>query len=127
MKRKKKIRIQDKNRSKQSDPNKEIENPRGRKVEFVLPPVEGTEVCLAGEFNGWDPQSLPMVRDEDGAWNAEMELPPGRYEFKAFMDGAWKEDMPCKVMIAAASFRLILNLQRVPNPFGTPNLAFWIR
>jgi len=127
MKRKEKIRTKNKYGSKQSDPNEGIENPRGRKVEFVLPSVEGKEVYLAGEFNGWDPQLLPMMKDERGAWKAEMELLPGRYEFKAFVDGAWKEDMPCKVMIAATAFRLILDLQRVSNAFGTQNFAFWIR
>jgi len=127
MKREKKVNIKNRHRANQSSPNKGIENPHGRKVSFLLPAPEGNEVYLAGEFNGWDPQSLPMVRDEEGAWKAEMELLPGRYEFKPIMDGAWVEDTPCRVMIAAPSFKLILDLEKVFNPFGTHNLAFWIK
>jgi 1,4-alpha-glucan branching enzyme len=127
MKKKKKVGINNKHRSNQSSPNKRIENSRGRKVEFVLPAPEGKEVYLAGEFNGWDPQSLPMVRDEGGAWEAEMELLPGRYEFKPLIDGAWREDVSCRVMIAAISFKLILDLEKVSNPLGTQNFAFWIK
>jgi hypothetical protein len=68
-----------------------------------------------------------MVRDEEGTWKAEMELLPGRYEFKPLMDGAWIEDVPCRVMIAATSFKLILDLEKVFNPFGTQNFSFWIK
>jgi len=127
MKKKKKVKINNKHKTNQVGPNTGKENPRGRKVEFVFPAPEGEEVYLAGEFNGWDPQSLPMVRDEEGTWKAEMELLPGRYEFKPLMDGAWMEDMPCRVMIAATSFKLMLGLELVSNPFGTQNFAFWIK
>ena len=127
MEKKIKVKIKDKHRANHSSPNTGIENPHGRKVEFVLPAPEEKEVYLAGEFNGWDPQSLPMVRDEGGAWEAEMELLPGRYEFKPLMDGAWREDVSCRVMIAAISFKLILDLEKVSNPFGTQNFAFRIK
>jgi len=124
---KRKVETKNKFRSNQSGPTKGIENSRERKVEFVLPAPEGKEVYLAGEFNDWEPQWLPMVKDDEGVWRAEIELLPGRYEFKPFMDGAWKEDVPCRVMIVATSFKLILDLQQVSNPFGTQNFAFWIR
>ena len=78
MKKKKKAESKNKNRTSEVGPNKGMKNLRGRKVEFVFPAPEGNELYLAGEFNGWDPQSLPMVRDEEGAWKAEMKLLPGR-------------------------------------------------
>jgi 1,4-alpha-glucan branching enzyme len=49
--------------------------------------------CLAGEFNGWDPTSLPM-QPEDGQLVATVALEPGRsYRFKYLLDGeAWIND-----------------------------------
>ena len=127
MTKKKEINIKNMLRKSQVGRNKRIENSRGRQVEFVFPAPEGKDVYLAGEFNDWDPQALPMVQAGAGNWKAEIELFPGRYEFKPFMDGAWMEDVPCRVMIVASSFMLMLGLERVSNPFGTQNFAFWIK
>jgi alpha-amylase/alpha-mannosidase (GH57 family) len=52
-------------------------------------------VHLAGEFNAWDPGSLPMHdNDGDGVWTLVVELEPGRYEYKFVVDGGavWEPD-----------------------------------
>src|SRR5262249_11103040 len=51
----------------------------GRLV-FVLHEDAAAEVCLAGDFNGWDPQRGRMRRCVDGLWRAEIDAPPpGRH------------------------------------------------
>ena len=37
-----------------------------RKVYFIFQAPEANEVYLAGEFNGWHTQTLPMIRGENG-------------------------------------------------------------
>ncbi len=52
-------------------------------------------VHLAGEFNGWSTDATPMAdEDGDGVWTVEIELAPGRYEYKFVVDGGarWVAD-----------------------------------
>jgi 1,4-alpha-glucan branching enzyme len=79
----------------------------GRMVEFSLQAPEAKEVFLAGEFNQWDAQSMPMKRGKDGNWKVKKALPPGRYEYKFFLDKQWVEGLP--------------GTELVPNHFGTQN------
>jgi 1,4-alpha-glucan branching enzyme len=70
-------------------------------------------VCVAGEFNDWDTQSLPMKKYEDGVWKAKVELLPGRYEYKLLADNAWVEDLS--------------DAETVLNPFGTKNFLMLVK
>lgn len=45
------------------------------------------EIVLTGSFNDWDPVALPMTKDGDGQWTADLELPHGRYEYRFVVDG----------------------------------------
>ncbi len=78
-----------------------------RAVELSLWAPDAKEVFLAGEFNQWDTQSMPMKRGNDGNWKVKMNLPTGRYEYKFFLDNRWVED--------------ISSAELVPNRFGTQN------
>jgi len=78
-----------------------------KKVEFEYPAPEASEVYLAGEFNGWDTRATKMKKDKDGVWKATLSLKPGRYEFRMFADGHWKNVPSCSGY--------------VPNEFGTYN------
>ena len=52
-------------------------------------------VHLAGEFNGWDSEAMPLADDDgDGVWTLTLELEPGRYEYKFVVDGgaSWEPD-----------------------------------
>ena len=51
-------------------------------------------VALAGDFNGWAPDRLPLHRDASGLWTASIAaLPPGRYRYKFLIDGTrWIAD-----------------------------------
>lgn len=80
-----------------------------KNVEFTFYSPEATYVYVAGEFNGWDTQSLPMKKDKDGVWRSKVKLFPGRYEYKFFADNTWVENLP--------------DAETVSNPFGTQNFV----
>jgi hypothetical protein len=65
---------------------------RFRPVEFRLEGhADAKRVTLAGEFNGWDREGLPMERRGD-AWVASADLEPGRHPYKFVVDGEWMTD-----------------------------------
>ena len=66
-----------------------------------------SSVSLAGDFNGWSTVSHPMEKRDDGLWTIEVNLPPGRQEYKFFVDGQqWWNDPEAPT---------------VPNLWGTEN------
>jgi 1,4-alpha-glucan branching enzyme len=79
-------------------------------VTFILPAALIAETAyLVGEFNGWDPEALPMALQDDGQFVATIELAAGReYEFRYLVNGTdWHNDW---------------NADRyAPNPFGADN------
>ena len=61
-----------------------------RDVHFTLqlPDASVQQVALAGDFNGWNPDVLPMKRDPaDGAWRVRVPLTPGRHTYSYVVDG----------------------------------------
>jgi len=100
---------------------------REKDVEFVFRSPNAKKVYLAGEFNSWDAESLPMKNYAEGAWEAMLKLPPGRYEYKMYVDDAWTEESLCTVMMEGRSFKMILEGGRIPNPFGTQNYFVWVK
>jgi 1,4-alpha-glucan branching enzyme len=82
-------------------------------VEFSFYFPEAMNVYVAGEFNGWDTQSLPMRKDKDGVWRSKIKLLPGRYEYKLLADNTWVENLP--------------DAETVSNPFGTQNFIISVK
>ncbi|NIO03038.1 MAG: hypothetical protein GTN74_00055 [Proteobacteria bacterium] len=80
---------------------------RASKVRFDLHAPEAQRVSLAGDFNGWDVDALPMRKDRGGNWKKTLDLQPGRYEYRFCVDGAWQDDPRAQ--------------DRVINPFGSLN------
>jgi 1,4-alpha-glucan branching enzyme len=80
--------------------------PMLKRVRFHYTGSGATRVFLAGTFNQWHPTSAPM-RATAAGWVAELDLPPGGYEYRFIVDGAWVTDP------AAA--------ETAPNPFGGAN------
>lgn len=60
------------------------------RVALLNPQAES--VTIAGDFNGWDPQSLPLRRADNGLWTITIPLKPGRYEYMYQVDGKWVTD-----------------------------------
>ena len=65
------------------------------------------QVCVAGTFNDWKPETTPLTRDADGKWFGDLAVNPGRYEYLFVVDGRWLTDPKAK--------------ESVQNPFGGVN------
>lgn len=45
-------------------------------------------VSVAGDFNGWSKEDLPLKRGKDGSWSASIDLESNRdYQFRYVVDG----------------------------------------
>ena len=86
---------------------------REQTVEFSYNAPTAKKVCLAGKFNAWNTNSLPMRKGKDGMWTISIKLQPGQHEYKFFVDGAWAQNAPCS--------------NKVPNPFGTYNCVMGVK
>lgn len=55
---------------------------------FVLVDPQVTSVGLTGDFTAWSPEGIPL-RDVNGSglWVADVELPPGVYQYVFIVDG----------------------------------------
>jgi hypothetical protein len=65
------------------------------RVVFRLPAEAGaSQAWLAGEFNDWSTDALPLVPQDDGSLTTEIVLEPGRsYRFRYYLgDGRWDND-----------------------------------
>jgi 1,4-alpha-glucan branching enzyme len=74
-------------------------------MEFVRP--EAKSVAVAGSFNDWQPEAMPLKVAGQGQWVADLTIGPGRYEYLFVVDGQWLLDPNAK--------------ETVENPFGGRN------
>ncbi len=73
----------------------ELVAPQRWRCTFAFQAPPGTRsVTLAGTFNGWSPEAMPLGGpDPDGAWSASIELPAGVHQYKFVIDGdRWVSD-----------------------------------
>jgi 1,4-alpha-glucan branching enzyme len=80
------------------------------RVTFELPATDGRSVAVLGDFNGWQPDALPMkLRKKDGVFTAAADLPQGAtYQFRYLVDGQeWVTDHEADGVVM--------------SPFGQPN------
>jgi 1,4-alpha-glucan branching enzyme len=62
-------------------------------VRFRFRHRAASTVTVAGDFNQWSTTSHPLERETDDLWVLEVDLSPGRYEYKFFVDGReWWND-----------------------------------
>ena len=83
-----------------------------REVTFSLRAPEAERAFLAGTFNDWSPEALPMGKDAEGTWSLSVDLEPGRYEYKFVVDGEWR---------SKAGDTSDVECECVSNCFGTEN------
>lgn len=77
-------------------------------VRFIFEEDAASSVQIAGDFNNWRPESMPMSRQEaNGCFRATVPLDPGRYRYRLVVDGRWQNDPN--------------NPQVETNPFGELN------
>jgi glycosidase len=61
---------------------------------FTYLPIEDEEVAsvsLRGSFNSWG--EWPMEEQPDGTWSITVDLEPGEYQYKFYINGKWPQDM----------------------------------
>lgn len=59
------------------------------------------QVAVVGDFNNWSVRSHPLARAADGTWEGPAVLPPGRYQYKFFVnDKEWIADPAVKETVA---------------------------
>jgi len=78
-----------------------------KKAIFSIIAPEAQCVQLAGDFNSWDPNAHPLEKKSDEMWVINLDLSPGRYEYKFLVDGQWQNDPDCSDFAS--------------NPFGGEN------
>ncbi len=62
-------------------------------VRFAQPGDTSQTIHVAGDFNNWSARATPLRYNfEAGVYEAEVVLPPGRYEYLLIIDGAWVVD-----------------------------------
>lgn len=73
-----------------------VESPvvNGNKVTFNYFAPTAKSVSVAGQMNGWNASENPLTFNATtGFWTAEMELEPGKWEYKFVVDGGnWVTD-----------------------------------
>ena len=80
-------------------------HPAGVALELVEPAAR--QVFVAGSFNGWKPETTPLVSLGNGRWKGDLRLGPGRHEYLFVVDGQWRPDPNAR--------------ESVENPFGGRN------
>src|SRR3954470_8749096 len=85
----------------------QVELPKINRVslEFVKP--DAKQVCVAGSFNEWKPETTPLSRKGNGRWVGDLTVKPGRHEYLFVVDGQWVPDPNAH--------------EAVQNPFGGKN------
>lgn len=83
-------------------------------VRFFCHAPDAHNVFVAGTFNEWQPDAMPMTRADEGEWESSFPLSPGRYEYKFVVDGQWCCEPGCEHEYHGCP-------KCVPNEFGTMN------
>lgn len=58
---------------------------------FLRNNQKANRVMLAGSFNNWSEDNMPMTKVENG-WVARVKLAPGKHWYKFIIDGGWTTD-----------------------------------
>lgn len=81
---------------------------------FFINSPKAKSVYITGTFNDWSlDDSCRLKKNEEGVWEVNVPLKPGRYEYQFIVDGIWKEDPN--------------NAQKARNPYGDNNSLIEVR
>ena len=56
-------------------------------ADFFCHAPEAKRVSIVGDFNNWNPNATPMIRQPDGRWMASLELRHGYHQYAFLVDG----------------------------------------
>ncbi len=72
------------------------------------------KVNLIGDFNNWNPYSLPMKKDKSGYWEIDVDIPPGLYAYQFIVDGKYIKD-PLGQSMMVDRFDYEMSLLEIPG------------
>lgn len=87
-----------------------IKKTAAKKVMFSLKVSNANSVSIAGDFNGWDANSVALKKVRGDMWKKDLQLESGTYQYKFVVDGQWILDPD--------------NNQIITNAFGSENSVF---
>jgi len=88
-----------------------LKSPVETEIVFKLEASREAMVQIAGDFNGWVPESLHFTEAQGKQlWHISIPLKPGSYEYKYLVDGEWMPDPT--------------NDRRVEDAYGGVNSVF---
>jgi chromosome partitioning protein len=70
-------------------------------------------VQIAGDFNGWAPETTQLERLGNGKWQLAMPLDKGIYKYRLVVDGQWQQDP--------------YNVHTEMNPYGEMNSVLHVQ
>lgn len=87
-------------------------------VSFSLADSTARSVGVAGSFNDWHPERLPLRRTSPRRWEGSTRLPAGWYYYKFVVDGRWLPDPanPRRINDGGEGFNSILQAGTPPTP-----------
>jgi 1,4-alpha-glucan branching enzyme len=56
-------------------------------IHFICSAPGAQHVTICGDFNDWNPNSLPLTRQADGSWMGQVQLPHGSHHYVFVVDG----------------------------------------
>ncbi len=56
-------------------------------ADFFCHAPEAKQVSIVGDFNNWNPNATPMIRQPDGYWIVSLELRHGYHRYAFLVDG----------------------------------------
>jgi 1,4-alpha-glucan branching enzyme len=71
-------------------------------VPFSFAAPTARRVSLAGDFNNWDREDMPMYKGSDGVWYLSVSLLPGQHQYRFVADGKWQDDPTAQQKITNA-------------------------
>jgi 1,4-alpha-glucan branching enzyme len=83
------------------------QSPQSARISLELVEPAAQQVYVAGSFNGWKPETTPLMALGNGRWKGDLKLGPGRHEYLFVVDGQWRPDPNAR--------------ETVQNPFGGRN------
>ena len=55
-------------------------------ISFSLIAPDAERVSVIGDFNDWDPNQAPMIRQPDGCWHVQIDLHHGHHHYLLLVD-----------------------------------------
>ena len=79
---------------------------------FELAAPKAKKVLLTGDFNSWDKNGIPLKKERNGTWKANLKLKPGNYQYKYIVDGQWWND-PSNTKTVSNSYGSLNSIKEV--------------